>query len=112
MTTKIDDTELRRRVLSELDWEPALDASSIGVAAKDGIVTLTGTVGSYAEKLNAERAAKRVSGVKAVAEELSVKLPDYINVMMRTSPGPWWRHCASTSRFRATRFKLPSRTDG
>ena len=40
--TKIDDTELRRRVLEELDWEPSVDASAIGVAAKDGIVTLTG----------------------------------------------------------------------
>lgn len=73
--TKIDDTELRRRVLEELDWEPSVDASAIGVAAKDGIVTLTGTVVSYAQKRNAERAAKRVSGVKAVAEDLAIKLP-------------------------------------
>ena len=73
--TKIDNTELRRRVLEELDWEPSVDASAIGVAAKDGIVTLTGTVASYAQKRNAERAAKRVSGVKAVAEDLAVKLP-------------------------------------
>jgi len=72
--TKIDNTELRRRVLEELDWEPSVDASAIGVAAKDGIVTLTGTVVSYAQKRNAERAAKRVSGVKAVAEDLAVKL--------------------------------------
>lgn len=72
--TKIDNTELRRRVLEELDWEPSVDASAIGVAAKDGIVTLTGTVESYAQKRNAERAAKRVSGVKAVAEDLAVKL--------------------------------------
>jgi len=73
--TKIDNTELRRRVLEELDWEPSVDASAIGVAAKDGIVTLTGTVVSYAQKRNAERAAKRVSGVKAVAEDLTIKLP-------------------------------------
>jgi len=73
--TKIDDTELRRRVLEELDWEPSVDASAIGVAAKDGIVTLTGTVVNYAQKRNAERAAKRVSGVKAVAEDLAIKLP-------------------------------------
>jgi osmotically-inducible protein OsmY len=72
---KTDDTELRRRVLEELDWEPSVDASAIGVAAKDGIVTLTGTVVSYAQKGNAERATKRVSGVKAVAEELAIKLP-------------------------------------
>jgi osmotically-inducible protein OsmY len=73
--TKIDDTELRRRVLEELDWEPSVDASAIGVAVRDGIVTLTGTVVSYAQKRNAERAAKRVSGVKAVAEDLAIKLP-------------------------------------
>lgn len=73
--TKIDDTELRRRVLEELDWEPSIDASAIGVAAKDGVVTLSGTVTSYAQKKNAERAAKRVSGVKAVAEDLAIKLP-------------------------------------
>lgn len=73
--TKIDDTELRRRVLEELDWDPSVDASAIGVAAKDGIVTLTGFVENYGQKKNAERAAKRVSGVKAVAEELAIKLP-------------------------------------
>jgi osmotically-inducible protein OsmY len=73
--TKIDDTELRRRVLEELDWEPSIDASAIGVAAKDGVVTLSGTVTSYAQKKNAERAAKRVAGVKAVAEDLGIKLP-------------------------------------
>jgi osmotically-inducible protein OsmY len=73
--TKIDDTELRRRVLEELDWEPSVDASAIGVAAKDGIVTLSGTVVNYAQKKNAERAAKRVAGVKAVAEDLKIKLP-------------------------------------
>src|ERR1022692_4491585 len=61
MTIKIDDTELRRRVLAELDWEPTVDASTIGVAAKDGVVTLTGSVTIYAQKKNAERATKRVS---------------------------------------------------
>ena len=43
MTTKLDDTELRRRVLAELDWEPTVDASGVGVALKDGVVTLTGS---------------------------------------------------------------------
>lgn len=73
--TKIDDTELRRRVIAELDWEPSIDASAIGVAAKDGVVTLSGSVTSYPQKKNAERAAKRVGGVKAVAEDLEVRLP-------------------------------------
>jgi len=75
MTTKIDDTELRRRVLAELDWEPTVDTSAIGVAAKDGVVTLSGSVTSYAQKKNAERATKRVSGVMAVAEDLAIRLP-------------------------------------
>jgi osmotically-inducible protein OsmY len=73
--TKIDDTELRRRVLAELDWEPTLDATAIGVAAKEGVVTLSGSVTSYAQKKNAERATKRVSGVLAVAEDLEIRLP-------------------------------------
>jgi len=73
--TRIDDTALRNRVLAELDWEPSLDASAVGVAVKDGVVTLSGSVRSYADKMNAERAVKRVAGVKAVAEDLLVQLP-------------------------------------
>ena len=69
------DTELRRDVLDELEWEPSIDAAEIGVAAHDGVVTLTGTVKSYSEKLAAERAAKRVQGVKAVANDIEVRLP-------------------------------------
>lgn len=66
--TKIDDRELRQKVIEELDWDPSIDASAIGVSAKDGIVTLSGSVSSYPQKKNAERAAKRVAGVRAVAE--------------------------------------------
>lgn len=69
------DTELQRDVLDELAWEPSVNAAHIGVTVKDGIVTLTGHVPSYAEKYAAEKAAKRVFGVKAVANELDVKLP-------------------------------------
>jgi osmotically-inducible protein OsmY len=69
------DKDLRQDVIDELDWEPAVNAAHIGVAAKEGVVTLSGHVPSYAEKYAAERAAKRVYGVKAVAEELDVKLP-------------------------------------
>lgn len=73
--TKIDDSELRRRVIAELDWDPSIDNSAIGVAVKDGVVTLNGSVVSYAQKKDAERAVKRVAGVKAVAEDLQIKLP-------------------------------------
>lgn len=72
---KIDDSELRRKVIAELDWDPSIDNSAIGVAVKDGVVTLSGSVVSYSQKKNAERAAKRVAGVKAVAEDLTIKLP-------------------------------------
>jgi osmotically-inducible protein OsmY len=70
------DSELQRSVLDELLWEPRVNAAYIGVAVKDGVVTLSGHVPSYAEKCAAEQAAKRVSGVQAVANELDVKLPD------------------------------------
>jgi osmotically-inducible protein OsmY len=69
------DTELKNDVLAELRWEPSVNAAEIGVAVKDGVVTLTGYVDSLYEKWAAERAIKRVSGVKAMAEEIEVRLP-------------------------------------
>jgi osmotically-inducible protein OsmY len=69
------DTQLRQDVLDELEWEPSIDANQIGVAVHNGVVTLTGAVPSYTERLAAERAAGRVSGVRAIAEEIEVKLP-------------------------------------
>jgi osmotically-inducible protein OsmY len=69
------DSELQRYVLDELKWEPSVDAAHIGVAVHDGIVTLSGHVSSYAERYAAERAAKRVYGVKAVANEIEIRLP-------------------------------------
>ncbi len=72
--TTIKDSDLRLKVIDELDWESSVDASQIGVAVKDGIVTLTGTVLSYPDRRNAEKAAGRVAGVKAVAAELDIKL--------------------------------------
>ena len=70
------DSEIRDDVIEELRWEPRIsDPDAIGVAVKDGAVTLTGSVPSYAEKLAAAQAAERVYGVKAVANDLKVKLP-------------------------------------
>lgn len=69
------DLQLQRDVLEELKFEPSIRESEIGVAAKDGVVTLSGSVDSYAEKIAAERAAERVGGVKAVADEVIVQLP-------------------------------------
>jgi len=69
------DAELQQDVMNELQWEPTLKAAEIGVAVKDGVVTLSGYVDSYVKKLVAERAAARVFGVRAVAEEIQVRLP-------------------------------------
>jgi osmotically-inducible protein OsmY len=71
----MDDLELKKSVESELNFEPSINAAEIGVAAKNGVITLSGRVPSYWEKIAAERAAARVSGVKAVANELEVRLP-------------------------------------
>ena len=74
-TATMSDVDLQRDILDELEWEPSVNAAHIGVTVKEGVVTLTGHVPSYAEKYAAERAAKRVHGVMAVANELDVKLP-------------------------------------
>ena len=67
--------EIQDAVLRELEWEPVVKSTEIGVSVKEGVVTLSGFVDNYAKKYNAERAAKRVAGVKAVVNELEVKLP-------------------------------------
>jgi osmotically-inducible protein OsmY len=69
------DLQLRQDVLDELEFEPSVNAAHIGVTANHSVVTLTGFVTSYAEKTMAERAARRVKGVRAIAEEIEVRLP-------------------------------------
>src|SRR5271155_324263 len=71
----ISDLELRQDVLDELEFEPSVNAAHIGVSANRGVVTLTGFVTSYAEKTAAERAARRVKGGTAIAQEIEVRLP-------------------------------------
>jgi osmotically-inducible protein OsmY len=71
-----DDQTLRVAVMAELEWEPGLDAAHIGVTASNGVVTLSGFVDSYPAKAAAERAARRVRGVRAIAEEIEVRLPN------------------------------------
>lgn len=68
------DTEIKQDVLDELEWESSVDAAQIGVVVKNAVVTLTGSVNTYAEKNAAENAAKRVLGVKAIVDELSVRI--------------------------------------
>jgi osmotically-inducible protein OsmY len=69
------DSDLQQLVLAELSWEPSLMAGHIGVIAADGVITLSGSVENFAAKHAAETAALRVKGVKAVAEEIEVRLP-------------------------------------
>jgi osmotically-inducible protein OsmY len=75
-TATLTDTDVRLRdaVMRQLEWDPEVDASAIGVAAHRGTVTLTGYVNTYSGKLEAERAAKRVHGCRAVANEIEVRL--------------------------------------
>ena len=69
------DQEIERDVKEELQWDPDLDSTDIAVSVKKGVVTLAGFVKSYSDKYEAEAAAKRVSGVSAVANDLEVRLP-------------------------------------
>jgi osmotically-inducible protein OsmY len=69
------DTQLHKDVLEELKWEPSVSEKEIAVAVKDGVVTMGGYVQSYAEKRAAEHAVSRVAGVRAIAEDIKVKLP-------------------------------------
>lgn len=69
------DMQLKDDILAELRWEPSINAEQIGVEVKDGVVTLAGHVSSYVEKWTAEKAVQRVSGLRALAVEVDVKLP-------------------------------------
>jgi osmotically-inducible protein OsmY len=69
------DSDIKRDVEDELRWDPGVDAADIGVAVKNGVVTLSGFVHSYGQKTQAERDAKRVAGVVGVANDLDVRLP-------------------------------------
>src|SRR5437867_13331223 len=68
------DSEIQKDVKEQLWWEPFLNVAEIGVLVQNGIVTLSGQVDSYLKKVTAERAVKKVAGVKAVAEELQVSI--------------------------------------
>jgi osmotically-inducible protein OsmY len=69
------DSHLQNAVLEELNWEPSVIAAHLGVTANAGVITLTGHVENFAQKHAAEAAVRRVKGVKAVAEEIEVRLP-------------------------------------
>lgn len=69
----MNDLSLRNAILDELQFQPAIDAANIGVTVDNGVVTLSGHVSSYAQKISAERAVKSLKGVRAVAEEIQVR---------------------------------------
>jgi osmotically-inducible protein OsmY len=77
------DRELRMDVLAELSWDPSIRDEDIATAVKDGVVTLAGTVDTYAQRYAAERAVERVKGVKAIVNDVTVKLP---GAMERSDP--------------------------
>ncbi len=72
----MSDKTLKHAVEEELDWEPSIDSEHIGVTVEDGVVTLSGHVSTYAEKFTAEKAAKRVKGVRAIAQEIEIRFPN------------------------------------
>ncbi len=74
----MNDLELRQSVADELEFEPSIDAANIGIGAEHGVITLTGHVTSYAQKLAAERAAWRVKGVKGIAQHIEVRVPGHV----------------------------------
>lgn len=69
------DALIQKDVMEELKWDPSINHEHIGVSVSDGIVTLSGAVPSFIEKYNADKAAQRVLGVKAIVEKIEVKLP-------------------------------------
>ncbi|MFZ4649639.1 MAG: BON domain-containing protein [Rubrivivax sp.] len=69
-----NDSDIRKDVLAELDWDPAIHPTHVGVAVREGVVTLSGHLDTFAEKFAVERAVQRVEGVRAVAVELDVRL--------------------------------------
>lgn len=73
------DTQIQKDVMEQLKWEPFLNSAEIGVAVKNGIVTLSGQVDSYAKKMTAEKATKKVAGVKAIAEDIQISISPLFN---------------------------------
>jgi osmotically-inducible protein OsmY len=80
MELQMQDTVLRQDIIDALDFEPSINAANIGVTVSDGLITLTGHVPTFREKIAAENAVRRIKGVQAIAEEIEVR-PDGTNMM-------------------------------
>lgn len=73
------DSQIQKDVMEELKWQPQLNSSEIGVAVKNGVITLSGQVDTFSKKLAAEKAAKKISGVKAIAEDIQIGVSPVYN---------------------------------
>jgi hypothetical protein len=103
-----NDRELQQNVLAALEWEAGLDAARIGVSVNDGVVTLQGTVRALREKWLAERAARHVRFVRAVANDIDVVVCDVLpTAPTRLSPTPRPTRSSGTARFPTARSKQP-----
>jgi VCBS repeat-containing protein len=101
------DIQLQHDVQDELGWEPSVDAAQIGVTAQEGVVTLTGHVPGFAQKAAAESAAKRVHSVKAVANDIEVRLPGSSlrgddEIAAAAVSSLWWDATVPNDRVRVT----------
>lgn len=101
------DADLKRDVEAELAWDPAVKSTAIGVAVKDGVVTLSGHLETYSEKWAVEKALRRVEGVKAIALELDVRLsPDHqradTDIAMAAENALKWHTLVPTDAIRLT----------
>ena len=100
------DSDIKADVLSELEYEPSVKATDIGVLVKDGTVTLEGEVPTYFEKWDAVRAAKRVAGVRAIADEIDVKLPDILRLTDADIAGAAANHIGWSSKIPTDSVKI------
>ncbi len=98
------DEQIQADGLDELKWDPRVRPNEIGVAVKDGVVTLTGWVDSYVKKLAAEEAAHRVRGVKAVANDIEVRLPGSAERTDADLPLPWSTPSGGKQIFQLTKW--------
>ena len=106
---KKTDSQLQHDVMAELEWEPSVDHADIGVAVNDGVVTLSGYVKSYAQKVAAEKAVRRVGGVKAIAEEIQERA---LQLGTHYPLGEWYSASAvSAGTSVAVGAQVPSRTE-
>ena len=108
----MDDKQLRKAIMDELEFDPRIDAANVAVVVDDGIVTLTGHVASYVEKVAAENAARRVKGVRAIAEELAVRYPGDKKTADDEIAKRAVKSSSGTTSFPGTPFRSPFNVDG